>query len=168
MPRRAEFLATIAELGNGVFIGAEGWQHQLEKNRELLLDDWINREEFQKTYAGQTNSEFVESLTRNAGLNWTAAERRALNENGCSKRTVRPCALAAAIEDRGFFHREYNRAYVLVHFFGYLRRNPDDYPDSDLRGLIFWQAKLDLWGDYRGISRAFMESSEYNQLPLAP
>ena len=57
---------------------------------------------------------------------------------------------------------------VLVHYFGYLRRNPDDAPDFDLKGLNFWRDRLDGWGDYRTISRAFIESLEYKELRPVP
>jgi hypothetical protein len=56
---------------------------------------------------------------------------------------------------------DYNEAYVLCHYFAYLRRNPDDPPDHDLTGYNFWLAQLDRTNDYRGITRAFLESDEY-------
>src|SRR5712691_7696861 len=51
MPRRDEFLTTLAQLVKGVSIGAEGWQHQLDANRDALLDKWVNSNEFQQTYS---------------------------------------------------------------------------------------------------------------------
>jgi hypothetical protein len=65
------------------------------------------------------------------------------------------------VEDAGFRAREYDTAYVLVHFFGYLGRDPDDPPDRDLGGLHFWRDHLAHTRDYRSLSRAFMESIEY-------
>ena len=35
-----------------------------------------------------------------------------------------------------------NPAYVLMQFFGYLRRNPDDVPDGNLNGYNFWLNEL--------------------------
>jgi hypothetical protein len=101
-------------------------------------------------------------------LNWSATTRDALVENLQSKQVSRQAALSSIVEDHSFFAREYNTAYVLMHFFGYLRRNPDDPPDGDLRGLIFWRDNLDTWGDYLNISRAFVESIEYNNLKPPP
>ena len=34
--------------------------------------------------------------------------------------------------------RPFNRAFVLMEYFGYLRRNPDDPPDNNLDGYNFW------------------------------
>jgi len=86
-----------------------------------------------------------------------ARGRKGVHERAGSRQS----ALLSVVEDKDFYAREYNTAYVLIHFFGYLRRNPDDPPDRDLRGLNFWRDSLDLWGDYRSISRAFLESDEY-------
>lgn len=54
-----------------------------------------------------------------------------------------------------------NAAYVLIHYFGYLHRNPDDAPDNNLAGYNFWLNELNHTGDYRSLSRVFIESGEY-------
>jgi hypothetical protein len=51
-----------------------------------------------------------------------------------------------------------------MQYFGYLRRNPDDAPNSDFSGFDFWLTKLNQFnGDYRGaeLVKAFITSSEY-------
>ena len=60
--------------------------------------------------------------------------------------------------------REFNRAFVLMQYFGYLRRDPDAAPDSNFDGYNFWLAKLNQFGgDYRRAEmvKAFINSSEY-------
>jgi hypothetical protein len=52
---------------------------------------------------------------------------------------------------------EFNRAYVLLHYFGYLKRDVE----ADAEGYQFWLRDLDRTGDYRGLTRAFIESEEY-------
>jgi hypothetical protein len=39
--------------------------------------------------------------------------------------------------------RELNKAFVLMQYFGYMRRDPDSLPDEDFRGYGFWLEKLD-------------------------
>jgi len=51
----------------------------------------------------------------------------------------------------------------LVHYFGYLNRNPTDLPDTNLEGFNYWRRILDSSRDYRSISRAFLESEEYRK-----
>jgi hypothetical protein len=38
---------------------------------------------------------------------------------------------------------QYNPAFVLMQYFGYMRRNPNDPPDADFQGYDFWLAKMD-------------------------
>jgi hypothetical protein len=62
--------------------------------------------------------------------------------------------------------QEFNRAFVLMQYFGYLRRNPDDPPDNSFQGYNFWLSKLDQFsGDYVGAEtvKAFLVSGEYRQ-----
>jgi hypothetical protein len=71
-------------------------------------------------------------------------------------------------ENPEFRRREVNRAFVLMQYFGYLRRNPDDPPEPtlDFQGYNFWLAKLDQFGgDYRAAEmvRAFIVSLEYRR-----
>jgi hypothetical protein len=161
MPRMNEFMTAMTEIGRGLSIGAPGWEGQLEMNRTSLLNAWTNSKEFMQSYDSKTNVELVNALLTNTGIAWNNAKRDALVKQLDSGVGSRQSALLSVVEDKDFYAREYNTAYVLVHFFGYLRRNPDDPPDRDLRGLNFWRDSLDRWGDYRSISRAFLESNEY-------
>jgi hypothetical protein len=71
--------------------------------------------------------------------------------------------LGRVVDDEGFKEREYDTAYVLTHFFGYLGRDPDAPPDRDLSGLYFWRDSLGRTGDHRALSRAFLNSEEYKR-----
>jgi hypothetical protein len=64
--------------------------------------------------------------------------------------------------------REFNRAFVLMEYFGYMRRNPDAAPEQNLNfdGYNFWLNKLNQFnGDFikAEMIRAFINSSEYRQ-----
>jgi hypothetical protein len=75
--------------------------------------------------------------------------------------------------------RAHKAAFVLMQYFGYLRRNPDDAPDLNFDGYDFWLGKLDRFSlpgeDVRNESvalgrvrraemvRAFIESAEYRK-----
>ncbi|MCA1633856.1 MAG: pre-peptidase C-terminal domain-containing protein [Acidobacteria bacterium] len=59
-----------------------------------------------------------------------------------------------------------NTAFVLMQYFGYLRRNPNDAPDTNHSGYNFWLKKLnDNGGDFRSAQMvlAFLDSIEYKQ-----
>ena len=61
---------------------------------------------------------------------------------------------------------EFNRAFVLMEFYGYLRRNPDHAPDADFRGWRFWLDNLNEFnGNYVNAEmvKAFLSSDEHRK-----
>jgi hypothetical protein len=51
-----------------------------------------------------------------------------------------------------------------MQYFGYLKRNPDEGPDTDFRGYSFWLGKLNEFsGDFvrAEMVNAFLASGEY-------
>jgi uncharacterized protein (TIGR03118 family) len=75
-------------------------------------------------------------------------------------------ALRLIVEDGDFRRDQFNRAFVLMEYFGYLRRNPDDSPDNNLSGYNFWLAKLDQFNgnfEQADMVKAFIKSTEYRR-----
>ena len=61
---------------------------------------------------------------------------------------------------------ETNRAWVLMEYFGYLRRNPNEGQDTDYTGYDYWLAKLNQFnGDFikAEMVNSFISSREYRQ-----
>jgi hypothetical protein len=74
--------------------------------------------------------------------------------------------LRAVAEDSDFDARERNRAFVLMQYFGYLRRTPDDAPNTDFSGYDFWLTKLNQFnGNFVNAEmvKAFITAGEYQQ-----
>jgi hypothetical protein len=77
---------------------------------------------------------------------------------------TRAQALRLIVEDGDFRTAELNRAFVLMEYFGYLRRNPNDPPDNNLDGYNFWLNKLNQFnGNFvsADMVNAFLKSTEY-------
>jgi uncharacterized repeat protein (TIGR01451 family) len=73
---------------------------------------------------------------------------------------TRAQVLRLITESEGLRQREFNRAFVLMEYFGYLRRDPD------AAGYNFWLTKLNNFnGDFvkAEMVKAFLSSSEYRQ-----
>jgi hypothetical protein len=69
-------------------------------------------------------------------------------------------------EDQTLYDAEFNRAFVLTEYFGYLRRDPNAAPDADYTGYDFWLTKLNQFnGNYINAEmvKAFLSSIEYRQ-----
>jgi hypothetical protein len=120
-----------------------------------------------------TPAEFVDRLFANAGLTPSGAERTAaIAEFGAVADTgdlvARARALRRVAENSILVDREFNRAFVLMQYFGYLRRNPSDAPEAtlDYQGYDFWLKKLNSFGGNfvsAEMVKAFLVSSEYRQ-----
>jgi hypothetical protein len=74
--------------------------------------------------------------------------------------------LRQVAEDAELRERETNRAFVLMQYYGYMRRNPDDPQDTDFRGWEYWLTKLNQFnGNFvqAEMVKAFLVSTEYRQ-----
>jgi hypothetical protein len=112
-----------------------------------------------------TPAQFVEKLNRNTGL-FTQAERDTLAAQLAANNTQagRAALLRQVAENPTLTTREKNRAFVLMEYFGYMRRNPNQTPDVDFTGFNFWLTKLNSFnGNFvtAEMVKAFIESIEY-------
>lgn len=79
---------------------------------------------------------------------------------------ARARALRRVAENSTFAQQEFNRAFVLLQYFGYLRRNPNDLPDTNFDGYNFWLTKLNQFnGNFINAQmvKALIDSIEYRQ-----
>jgi hypothetical protein len=170
--RLNEFLADTQQIGRGVIIGTPGADQLLENNKQALIADFVQRSRFTNLYpASMSAGAFVNELSAKAGPGVVSpAEFNQLVADLTSGAKTRAQVLRAIAEDSNLFAAESNRAFVLAQFFGYLRRNPNDSPDSDYTGYDFWLGKLNQFnGNFVNAEmvKAFIVSSEY-QLRFGP
>src|SRR5439155_18678004 len=115
--------------------------------------------------------QFVDALFVNAGVTPSNTDRATvINEFGgtldTSDAAARARALRRVAENSALQQQEFNRAFVLTQYFGYLRRNPNDAPEAGLNfdGYNFWLNKLNQFnGDFANAEmvKAFLVSAEY-------
>jgi hypothetical protein len=113
-----------------------------------------------------TPAEFVDKLNLKAGNVLSSTERDTLVSQLQSGQKTRAQVLRAVAEDSDLNSAEKNRAFVLMQFFGYLRRNPNDPQDTDYSGYKFWLDKLNQFnGNFveAEMVKAFITSTEYRQ-----
>ncbi|HVF50878.1 MAG TPA: carboxypeptidase regulatory-like domain-containing protein [Pyrinomonadaceae bacterium] len=164
MPRYGELLPDTQSISNDVIVGQTGWEPILAANKQAFLNAWVSRPAFKARFDGMTNAQYVDTLFANAGINPSPAERDAL-VNGLNNATeTRVSVIRKITENDEFKLRERNRAFVLIQYFGYLRRNPDDLPNTDFSGYNFWLGKLESFnGNHVAAEmvKAFITSGEY-------
>jgi hypothetical protein len=171
--RLQEFLRDTQEIGRGVVIGQGDWQTQLEGNKNDFALAFVRRQRFKDAYPSSlTADQFVTRLDTGAGgvLSDTAKTQLNLLFGGpnvsSADETKRAQVLRQVAENPTLVQREQNRAFVLMQYFGYLRRNPDAAPDSDFTGYDFWLSKLsEFGGDFvrAEMVKAFISSDEYRR-----
>jgi hypothetical protein len=153
-------------MGTGLIVGQPGWQDKLEANKVAFINAFVARQEFQTAYpASLSPAQYVDNLNTLAGGALSASERDALVNGLTGGQESRATALRKVAEDVDFRNAEFNRAFVLMQYFGYLRRNPNDAPDGNFAGFDFWLKKLnDFNGDFlqAEMVKAFLSSIEYN------
>ncbi len=164
--RFTEFLPDTQSIGQGVVVGQAGWEAQLETNKAAYFNAFVTTARFTNLYPQTlTAGQYVDALNANAGGVLTLAERDAL-VNGLAGAETRATVLRKVSENAALQSREFNKAFVLMQYFGYLRRDPDTAPDADFGGYNFWLSKLNGFnGDYRAAEmvKAFIVSSEYRK-----
>jgi hypothetical protein len=165
-----DFLRDTQRLGQGVVVGQGDWQAQLEANRQAYAVEFVRRPEFLARHQpGMSASEFVGRLDDDAGGVLTEAEKAPLVVElsaNPSDATLRADVLMRVADSPTLVSREKNRAFVLMQYIGYLRRNPSDAPEAglDFAGYNFWLSKLEQFGgDFVGAEmvKAFINSVEY-------
>jgi len=161
-----EFLPDTQQIGRGVVFGAPGADVLLENNKQALIAEFVLRSRFIAAYpAAMTPGAFVNQLSINAGPGViSTTERDQLIADLTSGAKNRAQVLRAIAEDSDLVAAEQNNAFVLIQYFGYLRRNPNDTPDADHTGYDFWLTKLNQFsGNFVNAEmvKAFISSAEY-------
>ena len=168
----SSFLPDTQQIGKDVVIGQPGAEQLLEANKVTYAFDFVSRSRFTSAHPTTlTPAEFVDALFANAVVTPSATDRNAaINEFGGAGNTADVAARARALrrvaENSVLKQQETNKAFVLMQYFGYLRRNPNDPPEAnlDFGGYNFWLGKLNEFnGNFVSAEmvKAFIVSGEY-------
>ncbi|MET0650176.1 MAG: carboxypeptidase regulatory-like domain-containing protein [Pyrinomonadaceae bacterium] len=156
-----EFLPDTRQLGEDVVVGRDGWQERLAANQAAYFLRFVTTGRFLSKYPeGMDGDAFTRALYDTAGIELRNEDLdNALQAfSAMSPTAARANVLQALVEGETLRRRETNRAFVLMQYFGYLRRDPDE------EGYAFWLSKLEEFnGDYRRAEmvKAFLDSTEY-------
>jgi hypothetical protein len=138
----------------------------LENTKRAFTLVFVQRTAFLQKYAAAMNAaSFVDGLIttiqQSSNVN-LGAQRDALiarYNQGANLNESRALALRDAVENQAVINSEYNASFVLMQYFGYLRR------DSDQGGFDFWLNVLNNQdpNNYRGMVCSFITSREYQE-----
>jgi hypothetical protein len=148
IPRYAEFVQDFAKLTG--FVDST----QLEANKVAFVQEFMSRTEFRNKYDSLTTpTAYVDALLQAAGLpnhpsraGWIVGL-----QNGS---LTRDRVLRELAESAESYQKFYNEAFVVMQYFGYLRRDPDSL-------YLQWVQTLNQTGNYRTMISGFLNSTEY-------
>jgi hypothetical protein len=143
-------------------VGQPDWQPRLQANTRVFMEGWVQRPEFVAEYPrGMPAREYVSKLFQRAGVTPTATEfETAVADYGDGDAEGRVRALRDVVSSRSVTAAHQSPAFVLMEYFGYLRRDPD------AEGYDHWLTKLNQFGGnfYEAeMVKAFISSIEYRQ-----
>jgi len=165
-----EFLPDTKQIGKNLIVGQAGWETVLEGNKQAFALDFVGRSRFATPYPStMTPTDYVNKLFENAGVTPSAQELstargRFGSAADISNATARAQALRDVAENSTLSSQEFNRAFVLMQFFGYLRRDPNTGNDTDYTGYDFWLTKLNQFnGNFQNADmvKSFIVAGEY-------
>jgi hypothetical protein len=145
-PGFSEFMPDLARV-SGFLTNA-----QLETAKVSFVNDFTNRPAFTAQYSSLSNSEYVNQLFQTAGVE--LPNRQALIDSLNTGTTTRAQALRQIVESNEVSAKYFNQAFVVMEYFGYLRRDPDALYQN-------WIQVLDQTGDSRHMVEGFVNSIEY-------
>lgn len=166
----SEFKPDTAEIANGVIVNQTNWQATLEHNKVSFMAGFVQRSRFTSAYPTTlTPAEFVDQLFAKASITPAGSDRAvAIDEFGPAATSAdlaaRGRVLRRVAENSVLARQEFNQAFVLMQYFGYLRRDANGRPDADFSGFSFWLEKLSAFDGNFGnaqMVKAFLVSGEY-------
>jgi hypothetical protein len=148
-PRYSEFIPDMAKVSG--FLDTQ----QLEANKVAFINEFMARAEFSNRYGTATDpTTYVDGLLYTAGLQNHPSRNTWIN--GLTSGTIsRAGVLRGVVESAEAYNKFYNEGFVVMQYFGYLRRDPDILYLEWIRILNQNSA------DYRNMINGFMNSPEY-------
>jgi Domain of unknown function (DUF4214) len=116
-PLYTEFIPDMQKVG-----GAQS-PAQEEASKVQYVNDFVLRPEFKAIYDGTTNQGYVDKLEQTAGVTVPNKADLVAALNGGTQ--TRAQVLRTFIETAQVFNKFFNRGFVSMQYFGYLRRDPD-------------------------------------------
>jgi len=173
VPTYQEFLRDVRQVASGIIQNNQLSAAVIEANKRAFAEEFTKRAEFRSLYDPLSNFDYVERLFQTTGIDVSATEKQALVQGLNSQTETRASVLQKVVDGavviaegnqhfttsygRAFYEKEFNPAFVLIEYFGYLQREPDP------PGYQHWLDKLNLYGNYvdAEMVKSFITSPEY-------
>jgi len=138
----------------------------LDAEKSAFAVSFVQRPEFVAKYQSITTAEsfvgaLLQTVEQSSGVDLNSQRDVLIADyhNGADLNQSRALVVSDIAANSSFNQAQYNKAFVLSEYFGYLQRNPDT------GGYDFWLNVISNRevGNYRGMVCAFITSTEYQQ-----
>lgn len=150
IPLYDEYMPDVAKV-SGFLSDAE-----LEANKAAFANEWVARPAFVARYGGLSNDAFVDALCNTVGLPNHPSKafwKNSLNAGSLTRAQV----VRSLVESTDMANKYFTEAFVIMQYFGYLRRSAD----------ISYQAWITTMNanpaNYRVMINGFLNSVEYRR-----
>jgi hypothetical protein len=181
-PKLSEFIPDALFVGNGIVVNGQLSGAKINQNKAAFAALFVNCTdatryrcaEFKAIYDPLNNTQYVDKLFQTTGVNASASDRAALVSGLNGGTETRATVLQKVVDGinvvaegnqqftttygQAFYDQQFNRAFVQLQYFGYMKRDPDD------AGYAFWLGKLNQFGGNfvnAEMVLAFISSPEY-------
>ena len=172
-PRYSEYINDMATITREIVVNDHLDPARINAKKHAFVESFVTRPEFRTIYDGLNNTQYVDKLFETTGISPSSTDRQELI-NGLTNGTENRASVAYKIVDgthtitdgalvfdtpygEAFYNQEFDTAFVMMEYLGYLRRNPDQ------EGYDFWLAKMRRYGNWVDAQMvlAFTISPEY-------
>jgi hypothetical protein len=173
-PLYSEYIADMATITQGIVVNDALDPARINANKQEFVAAFVQRADFRAVYDALNNTQFVDRLFQTTGISPSSADRQALIDGLNSGAETRASVIFKIVDGtttttggllvfntsygQAFYNQEFDTAFVMMEYLGYLRRNPDQ------AGYDFWLRKLRLYGNWVDAQMvlAFIISPEYS------
>lgn len=151
IPSYNEFMPDFAKISG--FLS----EQEKEANKAAFVNEFMSRGEFEVMYLFLSEpASYVNALLQTLGL--PNHPNKGAWITGLNNGTMtRAQVLRSMVESAQVYNKYYNEAFVVMQYFGYLRRDPD------ILYLEWIKTMNRTGGDYRSMINGFVNSAEYRQ-----
>jgi len=173
-PKYSDYIADMTQIAQGIVVNDHLDPARINANKQAFVAAFVQRPEFLAIYGSLTNTQYVDKLFQTTGITPSSSDRQALIDELNANAPNARASVAFKVVDgtttitdgqlqfntsygQAFYNQEFDPAFVMMEYLGYLRRNPDQ------EGYDFWLAKLRRYGNWVNsqLVLAFILSPEY-------
>ena len=147
-PLYTEFIPDMQKVGGALS------PEQEAVAKDQYMNDFVNKAEFKAIYDALSNQGYLDKLEQTTGVTIANKANLVAALNGGTQ--TRAQVLRTVIESQPVFDKFFNRGFVTMQYFGYLRRDPDTI------GFANWVNTLNADpSNFRHMIFGFIYSTEY-------